>query len=346
MSPCGARNFEFDAVSDFNTHLSFIIKGNTIENIKLREIENDLLAKKINDGRIFEPKIQDPLDDVIEIIDDPNPEHKKTTFPYVEPTVQLPDEIEDSQKRIDDDFTDLLSKINKVNDVATELKKQKDIEDVIESVIKDLIPNNDYWWEEDVFNKTDTQPTIDTIKIIVNDIKQTTNNALKDIDIQALSDNILRNLQPVDNRNIQQLIDDSFIPIDNRTQQELDDDDYLSLESDNENPNAVTIEEVSDNETPAAAVPKPPPIPLEKINEISDNILRNIRPVDNRTKQELTDDQFIPLGDRTCQQLQDDDYLSLESDNNDIIEIDTTSAWDQNKANSKTRSDNKTFHGL
>ena len=74
----------------------------------MREIENDLLAKKINGGRIFEPKIQDPLDDVIEILDDPNQEHKKTTFPYVEPTVQLPDEIEDSQKSIDDDFTDLL----------------------------------------------------------------------------------------------------------------------------------------------------------------------------------------------------------------------------------------------
>ena len=108
MSLSGARNFEFDAVSDFIVHLSFIIKGNTTENIKMREIENDLLAKKINDGRIFEPKIQDPLDDVIEILDDPNPEHKKTTFPYVEPTVQLPDEIEDSQKSIDDDFTDLL----------------------------------------------------------------------------------------------------------------------------------------------------------------------------------------------------------------------------------------------
>ena len=80
--------------------------------------------KKKNDGRIFEPKIQDPLDDVIEIIDDPNPEPKKTTFHYVEPTVQLPDEIENSQKRIGDDFTDLLFKINKVNNVATEQKKQ------------------------------------------------------------------------------------------------------------------------------------------------------------------------------------------------------------------------------
>ena len=35
----------------------------------MRETENEVLAKKINDGRIFEPKIEDPLDDVIEIID-------------------------------------------------------------------------------------------------------------------------------------------------------------------------------------------------------------------------------------------------------------------------------------
>ena len=223
-----------------------------------------------------------------------------------------------------------MSKSNKVNDVATEQKKQKGVEDVIESIIKVPIPNNDYWWED---SKTDIKPRIDATKIIVDDIKQTTNNALKDIDIQAISDNILRNLRPFDNRNTQQLIDEDFISVDNRTQQELDDDDYFSLESDNENPDVFTIEDVSDNEidTPAAAVLKPLPIPLEKINEISSNNLRNTRPVENGTKQELIDDQFIPLDDRTYQQLQDDDYLSLESDNNDIIEIDTTSAWDQNK---------------
>ena len=127
-----------------------------------------------------------------------------------------------------------MSKINKVNDVATEQKKQKDIEDVIESIIKDPIPNNDYWWEEDIFSKTDTQPTTDATKIIVDDIKQTTNNVLKDIDIQAISDNILRNLRPVDDRTAQEQAEDAFISIDNRTQQELEDDDFLSNASDNE----------------------------------------------------------------------------------------------------------------
>ena len=125
MTLSGARNLEFDAVSDFIARLSFIIKGNTVINLKQRQIDNELLAKKLNDGRIFEPKMQNPLDDVIEIIDEPNPEHKKTTFPYIEPTVQLPNEIEDSQRRIDDDYTDLITKINRVNDVATEQEKTK-----------------------------------------------------------------------------------------------------------------------------------------------------------------------------------------------------------------------------
>ena len=139
MSLSGARNCEFNAVSNLIAHLSFLIKKNTVENNKMRDIENELLAKKINDSRIFEPKIQDPLDDVIEILDMPDPEHKKTTFPYVEPTVQLPDEIEEKQKQIDDDFIDLQAKFNNVNDVATEQKEEKEIEDVIESIIKDPI---------------------------------------------------------------------------------------------------------------------------------------------------------------------------------------------------------------
>ena len=69
--------------------------------------------------------INDSLGDVIEIMDQPNPEHKKTTFPYVEPTVQLPDEIEKNQKAIDDDYADLLNKIYGVNDVISAQKEQE-----------------------------------------------------------------------------------------------------------------------------------------------------------------------------------------------------------------------------
>ena len=127
-----------------------------------------------------------------------------------------PDEIENYEKRIEDDYTDLMTKINNVNDVATEQKKQKEMEDVIVSVITDPIPNNNFWWEDEIFDFNYNQPTIDSSKLFYNDIKKETTNILKDIDINALSENILRNLRPVDNRNIQELMDD-FIPIDDRT---------------------------------------------------------------------------------------------------------------------------------
>ena len=127
-----------------------------------------------------------------------------------------PDEIENYEKRIKDDYTDLMTKINKVNDVATEQKKQKEMEDVIVSVITDPIPNNNFWWEDEIFDFNYNQPTIDSSKLFYNDIKKETTNILKDIDINALSENILRNLRPVDNREIQELMDD-FIPIDDRT---------------------------------------------------------------------------------------------------------------------------------
>ena len=127
-----------------------------------------------------------------------------------------PDEIENYEKRIKDDYTDLMTKINKVNDVATEQKKQKEMEDVIVSVITDPIPNNNFWWEDEIFDFNYNQPTIDSSKLFYNDIKKETTNILKDIDINALSENILRNLRPVDNREIQELMDD-FIPTDDRT---------------------------------------------------------------------------------------------------------------------------------
>ena len=91
----------------------------------------------------------------------------------------MPDEIEETQKRIDDDFTDLQSRFNKVNDVTAEQKKQKEIEDVIKTIIKDPLPNNYFWLEEEVLNKNDSPPTIDAAKIIVNDIKEKTNDTLK-----------------------------------------------------------------------------------------------------------------------------------------------------------------------
>ena len=63
---------------------------------------------------------------------------------------------------------------------------------------------------------------------------------------------------------------------------------------------------------------------------MSENILRNLRPISNRTKQELIDDQFIPIDDRTQQELEDEDYLSYENES-EVENIDLISAWDNKK---------------
>ena len=244
MTLSGARDFQFDAVSDLTTKISFLLKKATVENNKMREIEDQVTAKKINDGRIFEPKMEGPLDDVIEIIHLLDPEHKTSMCPYVEPTVQTADELDKTQQLIDDDFIDLQTKFDKVNDVATEQKKQKKIEDTIESVIDDKNPFNnfdDYSWEDDLFNNRDSQETVEASKNILDEI-------------QDISDNILKNIRPVDNRTVQELIDDDFIPIDDRTQQELEDDDYNELESETE------IKEISSWGPKQTTISNPGPI--------------------------------------------------------------------------------------
>ena len=117
------------------------------------------------------------------------------------------------------------------------------------------------------------------------------------------SKDILKNIRPVDDRTIEQIIDDQFIPIDDRIQQELEDNNYASFES--ETDDVVTLECID-----------------EKDNKPDDN-----RPIDNRTIQEIIDDQFIPIDERTQQELQDQDNISLESES-EIENIDLTSAWD------------------
>ena len=109
------------------------------------------------------------LDDVIEINGQPDPEHKKSMYPYLEPPLQMADEIDKTQKPIDHDFIDLQSKFGKVNDVATEQKKQKKTEDTIESAINDTNTVNtfdDFWWEDELFSNKESQPTVDASRNI------------------------------------------------------------------------------------------------------------------------------------------------------------------------------------
>ena len=131
MTLSGGRDFRFDDISELTARLSILLKHATLGNNKLREIGNENLAKKINEERIFEPKIENPLDEVIEIINVPDIEHKKSMFQYVKPTAETANEIETNQQLIDDDFINLQTKFDKVNDVVTEQKNKK-IEETIE----------------------------------------------------------------------------------------------------------------------------------------------------------------------------------------------------------------------
>ena len=78
-----------------------------MKNIKKTEKEQKKNAININNGHLFNPKTEDPLYTVTEILDDPDAEHKKTMFLYVPPQVQTPGEIETQTKIMDDNFTDL-----------------------------------------------------------------------------------------------------------------------------------------------------------------------------------------------------------------------------------------------
>ena len=69
---------------------------------------------------MFEPKIKDSLEHIIEVINLLDVEHKKTMFPYIEPTVETADKIDTKEEIIDTDFIDLQNEFNKVNDVVTE----------------------------------------------------------------------------------------------------------------------------------------------------------------------------------------------------------------------------------
>ena len=153
-------------------------------------------------------------------------------FLCVEPTIETADEIETNQQIIDDDFIDLQTKFDQVNDVVTEQKKQKKVEETIESVVDDTNPFStfDYFWQEDeIYSERDSVPTVEASKNILEDINE-------------MSDNILRNLRPVDTRTEQEIIENQHIQMEDRTQQELEDDDYFSFESESED---IEIENIN-----------------------------------------------------------------------------------------------------
>ena len=66
--------------------------------------------------------------------------------------------------------------------------------------------------------------------------------------------------------------------------------------------------------------------------EASKDILKNIRPVNDRTTEQIIDDQFILIDDRIQQELEDNDYASYESETDDAVTVEDVDETD-NKPN-------------
>ena len=185
----------------------------------------------------FNPKIEDPLDTVIEILDDPDAEHKKEMFPYVPPQVQTPKEIETETRLVDDEFTDLKTKFDEVNDVVTELKKQQKIATLIDDVIDEKNPfqnlgTEDIWIEDDLFDKNDGKETIEISKDILKDISK--NDPFLDFTVPT-----------------ELVISDIF---DDTTDEELTDDEVIVEDVTDDD---VTDNDLSDSEEPEEIITTP-----------------------------------------------------------------------------------------
>ena len=121
---CGARDFEFTAVSDLVAKISFLLKSATRSNIDKMEKIIIRYAHNINKNYSLVPKTEDPLDVVIDILDE-NTERKKMIHPYVPPQVKTADEIEIETSETNNEFAKLKAEYDRINDAATEQKKPK-----------------------------------------------------------------------------------------------------------------------------------------------------------------------------------------------------------------------------
>ena len=81
------RELEFTALSDLTLKLNFLLKVVTRSNINDKGKSDIQNAYNINKDPLYVPKQEDPLDIVIDILDEPV-KHKKMMHPYVPPRVE------------------------------------------------------------------------------------------------------------------------------------------------------------------------------------------------------------------------------------------------------------------
>lgn len=165
----GARDLEFNNVSDHTARISFLIKKISRQNIRNIEREDRENAYKIDNSISYVPKTEDPLDVVIDILDDENIELKKITHPYVPLQVQTAPTIELETQAIDDEFANLKEQFDRVGNADAKQKMQKGTEELVDSIIKENNPFQnveieDIWIEDDLFDSKDSKPITEVSK--------------------------------------------------------------------------------------------------------------------------------------------------------------------------------------
>lgn len=171
----GTRDFDFTAISDLTARIIYLTKSAARSNIAEIEKEDIENVYKINNNVSFVPKTENPLNVVIDILEE-DIEHKKMAHPFVPPQVKTADKSEIETQARNDEFAKLKAEYNRINDAATEQKKQTEIIDLVDDIIdeKNPCPNlgtEDIWIDDDLFDNKDPQDIIDTSRDIIKGIK-------------------------------------------------------------------------------------------------------------------------------------------------------------------------------
>ena len=216
----GARDFDFTALSDLTAKNFILLKAATRLNIQDMEKSDIQNAYNINKERLFVPKKEDPLDVVIDILDEPV-EYKKMMHHYVPPQVETADVIETEMQQVDNEFAKLKADCDQINEAVTEQKKQNQITDLVDDIIDESNPfqnidTEDMWIEDDIFDNTDNQNIVDVSKDILKDIKESdpyldfsrpTSSIIDDLFESSDNENIEVN-KPVDNDKVEVTAED------------------------------------------------------------------------------------------------------------------------------------------
>ena len=158
----GARDLDFQAISELVLEVNFQIKCSTLLNRRRKE-ENNESNLQIKEERDFFERSDQFEEELVEDLFKPL-EHKEIEHPYVELQVQDAETIEIETKKEDNEFFDLKQKFNAVDNTATEQIKQNDLIDLVHDMLDENNPFNNKVKAEDIYIETNLCGDTDSYK--------------------------------------------------------------------------------------------------------------------------------------------------------------------------------------